>query len=200
MNRDKISDIQQGWNPALFKTLQNRKSGIALQKVDSLWLTAQENVKWFWAGPKESPTAYAALGRGIDLAHMVHEWGGVIQSLLPLLSAVQAEDPQAELLGSPDRFKKTGIQFNPSSIEFLCLAKVINPAAILRAFTDQTNVTSKLENGIWLMDYNSGTMKVAAEEISRLFFGPELVGDRPLIKPWSEIFPLPLWFWGLDAV
>jgi predicted N-acetyltransferase YhbS len=200
MNSNKTSPIQQGWNPALFNTLQNRKSGVALQKVDSLWLAAQENVKWFWTGPKESPSAYAALGRGIDLAHMVHEWGGAIQNLLPVLSAVHAADPLAELLGSPDSFKKTGIQFDPSSIEFLCLAKVLNPAKILRAFTDQTQVSSKLENGIWLVDYNGGTMKVATEEISRLFFGPELAGDRPLTKPWSDIFPLPLWFWGLDAV
>jgi predicted N-acetyltransferase YhbS len=201
MNREQVSAIQEGWNPALFQTLQNRKSGIAFQKVDSLWLAAQENVKWFWSGPKESPTAYAALGRGIDMPHMIHEWGGSLQNLLPVLTRIAAADPQAEILGSPGIFNKAGIQFDPSKIEYLCLAKVLDPAAVLRAFTDRIQVCSKFENGVWSVDVKDvGIIQISSEEISRLFFGPDLAGDRPLSKPWSETFPLPLWFWGLDAV
>jgi predicted N-acetyltransferase YhbS len=200
MNRDKNTGIQQGWNPALFKTLQNRKSGIALQKVDSLWLSAQENVKWFWTGPKENPTAYAALGRGIDLAHMVHEWGGLPQQLLPLLAGIAGIDPEAQVLGSPDTFKKASIQFDSSSIEYLCLAKVLDPATIIRAFTSETKIESKLENGIWIIQNENAELHLAADQIARLFFGPAQAGDQPLGKSWSKIFPLPLWFWGLDAV
>jgi hypothetical protein len=157
-------------------------------------------VKWFWTGPKESPHAYAAIGRGIDMPHIVHEWGGALSNLLPLLSGVAANDSQAEILGSPDIFKKTGIQFDPSRMEYLCLAKIIDPAAILRAFTEETQVSGKFENAVWLIELGQATFKISAEEIARFLFGPELAGDQPLKKPWSEVFPLPLWFWGLDAV
>jgi predicted N-acetyltransferase YhbS len=196
------TQIQEGWNPALFRALQNRKSGLALQKVDSLWMSAQENVKWFWTGPKDAPTAYLALGRGIDLTHMVHEWGGSPHELLPLLAQVAVVDPQAEILGSPGTFTKAGIQYDPSAIEYLCLAKVMDPAAILRAFTDHAQASSRLKNGIWIIELEIGGDHIEASpgELSRLFFGPSCAGDPVISQPWSDIFPLPLWFWGLDAV
>jgi hypothetical protein len=57
-------------------------------------------------------------------------------------------------------------------------------------------------NGDWKIGLTSPHGKTVADslsplEISKLFFGPI---SSSLKKPWSDYFPIPLWFWGLDAV
>jgi predicted N-acetyltransferase YhbS len=200
--------VHTEWNPAIFKMLQQRKSGVELKEVDRIWFSAQKNVKWFWTGSSDRPNAYAALGRGIDLPHMVHEWGGSPQALFPLLSEIVRVDPLAQILGSPETFARVGIQYDPSAIEFLCLARVLNPLAVFRAFVPTSRVpvfNVKSEGGFCVFEVGDGFGKtseltLSLQAIPQLFFGPKQAGVPALKKPFSEVFPLPLWFWGLDAV
>jgi predicted N-acetyltransferase YhbS len=198
-----------GWNPAIFRLLQQRKQGVSFSEIDRLWFSSHKNVKWFWCGPKERPLAYAALGRGIDLPHMVHEWGGQHSALLPLLREVLRIDSAAELLGSPETFSQIGVQFDPSHLEYLCLANLLDPVRLFRAFVGKETVqdfSAQFINDHYVIRCQAVTEKSSAEisvsrrELAELFLGPRSAASLGLQAPWSEIFPIPLWFWGLDAV
>jgi GNAT superfamily N-acetyltransferase len=97
--------LGEGWRPALFQALQRRPSGLCLNSADVGWVQAHKNVRWFWLGSESAPLAYAALGRGIDLPGMVHEWGGEPAALRVLLSEIFRRHPEASLLGAPELMK-----------------------------------------------------------------------------------------------
>lgn len=93
--------VNEGWVPALFEKLKNRPLGLRLTDSDLGWVSAHKNVRWFWSGSPENPTAYAAIGKGIDLTGLVHEWGGDPRALASLLFEVRNRVPYASVLGHP---------------------------------------------------------------------------------------------------
>ncbi len=120
-----VSAVNHGWIPALFDCLKRREGGLVLSDEDRVWIEAHRNVEWFWTGSTERPTAYAALGRGIDLQGFVHEWGGETEALPGILSAIREKNPQAILLGSPDLLRARSFAFEPSAIEPLCFGRFL---------------------------------------------------------------------------
>jgi GNAT superfamily N-acetyltransferase len=202
------SVISTGWTSGLMGALKGRSEGIQLRDVDRSWLSSHKNVKWFWTGDAKQVTAYAALGRGIDLSHFVHEWGGDRTALLAILGHIHSIDPQAKLLGSPELFSRYGFQHDPGSEERLCLARVIDAMSLFNAVHPKTRFAAAFIKGEWKLNLSPKSAQVGSDsktvsdslpplEASKLFFGPVPAG---LGKPWSDYFPLPLWFWGLDAV
>jgi GNAT superfamily N-acetyltransferase len=194
--------ISTGWTPGLMGALKSRRSGVLIRDIDRGWLQAHKNVKWYWTGSPQQVTAYAALGRGIDLPHFVHEWGGERGALLSILKTIASEDPEAKLLGSPAEFGHLGLQHDQTSEERLGLARLIDATSIFKCIHPQTPFTAGYMNGEWKLSLVDSLGKTASAslaplEASQLFFGPLPTGIR---KPWSDYFPLPLWFWGLDAV
>jgi GNAT superfamily N-acetyltransferase len=169
-----------GWSPSLFKCLEGRPGGIRLRRADRIWMRAHRNVSWRWLGDPRAPRAYAAVGRGIDLQGLVHEWGGEREALAELLARLEAETPGLQLLGGPGLFNQYGIQFDESRIEYLCMARVLDPRAVLAAYRP----------GIG-RDALARVPASGDRLVARMFFGP---GARD-----SEICPLPLWVWGLDG-
>jgi GNAT superfamily N-acetyltransferase len=199
---EKEPEISKGWTQGLLGALKSRPSGIQIRDIDRGWLSAQKNVQWFWTGDPLQVTAYAAIGRGIDLPHFVHEWGGERTALLSILRRIAAMDGEAKLLGSPALFAKYGFQYDSVSEERLGLARVIDPKALFQAVHGDAVFTSVFSNSQWKIGLTPAHGKTVVDslaplEISRLFFGPI---PTSLKKPWSDYFPLPLWFWGLDAV
>lgn len=166
--------VATGWTPALHACLAKRHGGLALGDEDRAWLEAHRNTKWFWTGDASAPTAYAALGRGIDLRGMVHEWGGERNALRAILARIQSEEPQAELLGPPWQFERYGISSSLATLEFLCMARVLDLPAVLACFPS-----------------NQPTIADLTTEAMHALFGPPTE---------AAPFPLPLWLWGLDAV
>jgi GNAT superfamily N-acetyltransferase len=168
--------IGRGWVPALAACLAARGSGLKLSvEDDSRWLGAHKNVEWYWLGDPADPMAYAAVGRGIDLHGLVHEWGGKdAQSLHTLLTVVQSEHPGAALLASQSHLRKWGFAPGLPKVEFLCMARALDTAKILDC------------NGI----------KVPADD--PIFKAPDAAVCRLLFGPAEDV--LPLWIWGLDAV
>jgi GNAT superfamily N-acetyltransferase len=203
-----LSTIQSGWNPALFAKLKQRKEGLVIGEEDHGWIEAHKNVKWYWTGPADRPDAYAAIGRGIDLADLVHEWGGETPALIELLAQLSEIHPSAQILGSPETFSRVNLQYDPSAMEYLCLARVLDPLATFRSYVPVSRATG------FVADFEDHMLKIKIEDrfgkdaigeldiqdVSRFFFGPKEAGAPALGKPWSNFFPLPLWFWGLDAV
>lgn len=114
--------ISVGWNPALFELLQRRSGGLVIQEADRRWFEAHRNVQWYWLGSRETPSAYLAFGRGIDLPGVVHEWGGDPSELVRLLTEVALRHPGAQLLCGPGQMGSLECQngFIPKD-EVLCL-------------------------------------------------------------------------------
>ncbi len=165
--------INTGWVPALWDViLQYRQGGVILDANDRHWFEAHRNVEWFWVGEKDRPLAYAALGRGIDMSGIVHEWGGEPEALQGLLQALPSHRKGLRLLGSPARLREIGFQVNHE--EFLCLARVLNREALFQACKGGANPAQIRD--------------AAAVDLPRMFFGPS-----------SNSSAAPFWVWGLDA-
>jgi predicted GNAT family N-acyltransferase len=118
--------VSSGWNRAIFSRMKQRAGGLVLQDNDQIWIEAHRNVEWYYTGPSENPTAYAGYGRGIDLNGMVHEWGGKPDSLFTLLKYLREKNPTSVLLASPKQLGSLGIPYEPTQIEYLCMAKSLN--------------------------------------------------------------------------
>jgi hypothetical protein len=85
--------IYQGWHSEIFRLVQERVGGLVLKESDRPWFEAHKNVIWYYSKIGEKVTAYCALGRGIDLQGMIHEFGGEKETLLNLLWNVYQQYP-----------------------------------------------------------------------------------------------------------
>ena len=122
--------VHQGWTPRLFDCLAQRPNGLVLTSTDRMWLERHRNVRWFWTGTQDHPTAYAALGKGIDLPGFVHEWGGERSALHSVLSVVRDQFPESRIIGSPKMFSQNGILPLPTHTAPVCLVRVLDPDAV----------------------------------------------------------------------
>src|SRR5206468_3218299 len=88
------------------------------------------------------PRAYAALGRGIDLPNLIHEWGGDPGSLRMLLGSIRKVYPGCGILGSPELLERFGLATAAGgmSAEFLCMARIIDPARLLEGYFPPSQV------------------------------------------------------------
>jgi GNAT superfamily N-acetyltransferase len=178
--RSKIAArVNEGWNPAIMKLLEKREQGLVLQATDQPWIEAHKNVRWFWTGEASAPSAYAAFGKGMDLAGLVHEWGGTPASCIEIFRSIHATAPDAALLGAPARMDFWQFEFEDSSIEYLTMAKVLDPRAIHAAYHGQAPLPH---------------FPVNPNDLPGAFFGPFVTGALP-----AGLYPVPLWLWGLDG-
>lgn len=186
----------RGWKPELFDILKKRPGGLALRASDERWISAHKNVQWYWNGEGSTPRAYAAIGRGMDLHGLVHEWGGEKKALMELLAQISVEHPEASLLGAPQMVRPLGLAFDPQSVEFLCMARVLNPVAVFSAFNPMIPCTAESSDEGWKLIMGDLWLTTLSEgELTRVFFGPGSPGGGR----GDGVLPLPLWIWGLDG-
>ena len=130
--------VHIGWNPRLFQLRQGSPTGLLLKDQDCAWYSAHKNVQWFYVGEPDRPEAYAAVGRGIDLPGVVHEWGihssVVHRSPLPgLLRYIEEGGWARTIIGSPSLLAEIGVppRWPPIEFptEFLCLARMTGDRA-----------------------------------------------------------------------
>jgi hypothetical protein len=136
--RERSSSIQTGWNPKIFSLLQNRAEGLVLSSSDLKWYSAHRNVEWFWSSDRNGQLkAYAALGRGIDLGNIVHEWGGSKKELEALLASISTQRPNATLLCSLQHAAEFGILAEKNLtpiVDSLGMIRVLDPLLTLESF------------------------------------------------------------------
>jgi GNAT superfamily N-acetyltransferase len=115
--------LGRGWTAALWTALDRyRLPGLAIEATDQSWFAAHKNVDWHWALSAEGQViAYAAIGRGIDLPSIVHEWGGEPVALTAVLTKIAREYPQAELLASASSRVPDALGLSGANEEALCL-------------------------------------------------------------------------------
>jgi hypothetical protein len=181
-------------------SFRKRENGLALQSSDRQWLSAHKNVQWYWSGSAERPGAYAAIGRGIDLQNIVHEWGGNAAELRALLGAIHRDHPEAVLLGPPALLRKYGFETGSAAPEFLALVRILDPARVFQSYHPLTPFTAKsLEDG-WEINIQGISIPSFSEsELARFFFGPGSPSMGSMGGSDTPLFPLPLWIWGLDS-
>lgn len=174
------SDIQHGWNDSLFSLIKQRELGLFLSQKDLTWFSSHKNVRWWWTQSATGyPTSYVAIGRGIDLKEIVHEWGGDKTELFNLLHEIKKSGAAKEIIGPKYLFNNYGINIAGAQPEHLCLARALDPVKIFSSFRPADR--QALPN-------------LASTEMSKVLFGPGLAG-----RQWNKHLPLPLWFWGLDS-
>lgn len=110
------ADIREGWSPRIFDFFRERKSGVQYSSGDFAWLCQHKNVNWITRWEGGNPIAVIAIGRGIDLSNLVHEFMGRDSAILELLSFTARAVPKSEQL------------FHPRHIlEYPFLAKLVAP-------------------------------------------------------------------------
>lgn len=135
--------IKKNWNRSLFDFIRQEKIGLILKEEDRTWFSAHRNVEWYFTQNDIGVlTAYSAVGRGIDLPLLVHEWGGNPEHLRMIWSYLRERKEGLSLLSLPGRLRVFGISDEVIShfLEPLCLAR----------FFVNTPEISLLSNSIWL--------------------------------------------------
>jgi GNAT superfamily N-acetyltransferase len=185
--------VHRGWDARLFSLLQKREGGLVLEAEDQTWFTAHRNVQWYWTeNERKEPVSYAALGRGIDLHHLIHEWGGDTSGLMDIWNEVLSLCPEASVLCSPEHSQQLGI--GAGTVEYLSMAKVLDPEMLWKAFHPHSPIEVSLMSERWHVKLGTETLgPMTHPELARIFLGDvESKGQPPGL-------PLPIWIWGLDA-
>lgn len=158
--------------------------------------------------------AYAVIGKGADLTNYVHEWGGKVSQIVPLLSKVRdvtGHDVTIILPSTAQNLIRNladhGLKKNQG---FLGMIKILNYENIFfkilryaRAMgIDDFNFAKKDQE--LLLRFGRETYQITSTaHLTRLIFGPEdpvqILKDSRF-EPLSKVLPIPMWVWGWDSV
>lgn len=185
----KDATVHTGWTPELFTAMQTRAGGLVLESSDLEWLAAHRNVQWFYSKGTNGIQAYAALGRGIDLTHFIHEWGGSPEDLRQIFKHIHRAHPLATLLGSPQMLRERQFPFSDNQIEFLCFGKILDPNRLFQAFYPAISAQVSTQPDGWKLELEGRKVfDVTHQELIHLILGPYALNPN-----------LPFWVWGLDS-
>ena len=189
--------VTSGWDAEIFRLMRNRLSGLVLQEEDRTWVEGHKNVDWFSLKENNICIAYAAVGRGIDLAGIVHEWGGTQEGIRKIFRYLQDLHPTLEVLGAPIDLRALGFNLTNLNKEFLCRVKIVDATALLKAYDLSSRVSAqKIENG-WLISQGTQISQYFTDcELTQFLLGSP---SRSSNESRNELIPLSFWFWGLDA-
>jgi len=115
-----IPRVKRGWNPKIFDHLLLVKNGILLEEKDREWMSNHSTVNWFY---QDEPFAFAGFERGLDLPHILHEFGGNRKSLQEIFAYILSLDLEATLLGTRETLIQIGFNEKDFIEEYLCLAR-----------------------------------------------------------------------------
>ena len=118
-----FAKISVGFTEAIFNYLVQEKSGIKIYLKDRPWIFAHKTIQWLSIN---DPFSFIAFERGMDLKHIVHEFGGNISGVHRLLSMIQSQDPAAQVMGKKDAALSLGFKESDLILEYLCLARPKN--------------------------------------------------------------------------
>lgn len=118
--------LGEGWCTGIGRLLLSRKSGLRVQEWDLSWLKAHRNTNWYWLGSADSVSAYAAVGRGVDLQGTLHEWGGDPTALRRLFAELNRVNPGLQILGDETNLARAGILYDSEASEPLGLFKILD--------------------------------------------------------------------------
>lgn len=156
--------------------------------------------------------AYVVLNKGFDLQGYVHEWAGDEKCLHVLLAHASHVLQQDLVVLSPQftpeeapwvyALEKLGFAMQPG---FMGMVRLLDFAK-LRALAckhiealglDSKRLVFEKEGERYLLGWDEPLFREVTErEFLKIVFGPELTG----VQMWDGLFPLRLWYWGMDSV
>ncbi|MFL5812618.1 MAG: GNAT family N-acetyltransferase [Bdellovibrionia bacterium] len=203
LSETEANSVQTGWDRSIFQRMKSREGGLALADTDERWMAAHRSVEWFWVGDGQNCDAYVAVGRGIDLQGIVHEWGGEPAALRSLLGWLRKQRSGLTLLGAPWILERFGFRAQQAQPEFLCLARVLQPELLVKAFYPNSDFSAHAQGSGFLVTSEQGSLQLDSAQIARLVLGPHLESASQETRQGGKrqlTVPIPLWIWGLDAV
>lgn len=160
--------------------------------------------------------AYAVEGKGADFDGYIHEWGGGVSKLLPLLKfAAQTEKRSLNLITPPHSSNLIRQLVAAGSQEHsgvLGMIKILNPAHFLmkiKKFVRANGIedlVTEPRDGKYYLGYKQEIFQTDSEaDLVRLIFGPLKASQLKAFDPvtaeaFDKVFPISLWVWGWDSV
>lgn len=160
--------------------------------------------------------AYAVEGKGADLDGYIHEWGGGVSKLIPLLQFAAKNEKRPLHLIAPAhsanlirQLKSLGAAEHTG---VLGMIKVLNPPNMLTKIKKYIrgmgfeDVVLEPRDGQFYIGYKEAIFRTDAEtDLVRLIFGPLKASqlhafDDETAEVFEKLFPIPMWVWGWDSV
>jgi hypothetical protein len=159
--------------------------------------------------------AFAVEGKGADLSGYIHEWGGSVSRLLPLLSWIrtQKKTPITVIMGNQSQNLLGALKMIPGAIHnegYLGMIKLVREDQLFQKVIRAAKsvgiadlVLEKREGEYHLGIGNDVVQFPDEKDMIRVLFGP--LPEIPLLKPetqdtLNQVFALPLWLWGWDSI
>ncbi len=160
--------------------------------------------------------AYAIEGKGADLESYIHEWGGGVSKLLPLLKFAVTQEKRPLTLIAPSHSTNLIRQLAALGCKehsgILGMIKILNPPNFLlkikkfvRAMGVEDIVLEPRE-GNYYLGYKQEIFRTDIEsDLVRLVFGPLKASDLKAFDAetaaaFEKVFPISMWIWGWDSV
>ncbi len=160
--------------------------------------------------------AYAVEGKGADFDSYIHEWGGGVSKILPLLSYAIKERGQALTLIAPahsaNLIRQLTLAGAKETSGVLGMIKILNPTSFLQKIKKYVrgmgidDLVLEPREGKFYMGYKQEIFQTDTEsDLVRLIFGPlkasQLHGfDKETAQVFEKVFPISMWIWGWDSV
>lgn len=160
--------------------------------------------------------AYAVEGKGADLEGYVHEWGGGVSKVLPLLAHASQTSGRALHVIAPahaQNFIRQLKELGATSSEgVLGMVKILNAPNLLLKLKKymramgEADVVLEPRDGKFYIGHGDQIFSTDAErDLTRLIFGPLKASqlhpfDSATAAALERVLPLPMWIWGWDSV
>jgi GNAT superfamily N-acetyltransferase len=166
------------------------------------------NIYTAW-NPENQILAYAVEGKGADLKGYVHEWGGQIQHLLPLLAHIRNDYGAPITVIAPSHahnlirnLQKWDVLLNQGYLGMIKPVHLENLFFKIRRHARNIGLADFVIEKIG-SEFHVGTKEDTARvgdihELTRLLFGP--LDSSRLMPQYQKVFPIPMWVWGWDSV
>jgi predicted acetyltransferase len=160
--------------------------------------------------------AYAIEGKGADLGGYIHEWGGAVSKLIPLLNYIQTQKKSQLTIICPrhsqnliTQLLQKGAMANEG---FLGMIKILNHdqlfGKIKRAFRAEgvSDIVLEKNKDGFLFGVGQELFTMTSEsDMVNLLFGPVDIQRLDMMtekarNQLAKILPLPFWVWGWDSV
>lgn len=167
-------------------------------------------------GADNSLQAYAVQGKGADLDGYIHEWGGGVSKLIPLLKYALQQEQRPLTLIAPSHSANLIRQLVQLGAKehsgILGMIKILNPPNFLlkiKKFVRAMGVDDLVlepREGKFYLGYKEEIFRTEIEsDLVRLVFGPLMASDLKAFDPataaaFEKVFPINMWVWGWDSV
>ncbi|MEQ1876525.1 MAG: GNAT family N-acetyltransferase [Bdellovibrionia bacterium] len=161
--------------------------------------------------------AYAIEGKGADLQGYVHEWGGGVSALIPLLQYMRTSLKKPLTIIVPAHAQNLRTQLSQYGVKevsgFLGMIKILNAPSLFGKILRFARTDLGISEFVFEQRQNKYYFGVgknlfctdSEQDIIKLMFGPLTPNEIHKFDPataevMNKIFPIPMWIWGWDSV